>query len=468
MPDAIIIGGGPAGLTASLSLARAGWAVVLVEEQIELGGQYYRRPSPAVVAQHGDHRPAGARLIAAVRAAGVDVRTSTAVWGVDDDQHTLLTAHDGTQERLTANTIVIATGAYERVLPFPGWQLPGVATPGFAQHLAGERVPIGSRVIVAGSGPFLLPVAAALARLGVEVVGVAEAGRPYSLTAGSTVAARYPARLREFAGYLATLVRHRIPIWQERVVVAATSGQHDRIATVTLAHASEPTVPVMTHQVDALCVGYGFRPQCELAQLLGCDVRPDPRSGDLVPIVDQFGRAVQHSGITIWVAGEARGIGGVHAALAEGELVAARILDPTAMTRHCFAAQRRRRRARRFVDWSARLYPAPTELASRLMAALPASTQVCRCEAVTAGVIRSAAVQISDRAALKARTRAGMGPCQGRECSVAVAALSGATGRETARMPIRPVSLESLGALGAPGIAPPPSDGEFAAAAVRS
>lgn len=472
--DAVVIGAGPAGLTAALHLASAGLSVTVLDEQAELGGQYYRRPSPAVLARAGDHRPAGGRLVGAVRAAGVDCRTGTSVWGVADDQRTLLTCTSTGPDaatgagQVTGRYLVIATGAYERVLPFPGWELPGVVTAGFAQHLAAaDGTAVGRRVLLAGSGPFLLPVACSLLRLGVTVVGVAEAGRPYRLSGSGLAALRFPGRLAELAGYAATLARHRVPLWQGRVVARADAdpaGQH--VQSVTLASAETPTVPLARLDLDALCVGMGFRPQTELAQLLGCTMVTDPASGDLRPGAGPDGSSSRPD---VYVAGEAAGIGGAHQAVAEGARVARAILTregrlpaarrPVIIHR---AIGRRHQRQDRFAALCTRLYPSPRELATRLAQTLPGEVRVCRCEAVTADQIRAAAAASpgrgpgADAGAVRALTRAGMGPCQGRECAAAVGALCG-TGPVTAarpRMPVRPVPLTVIAALATPTAEP--------------
>ncbi|GAA1016329.1 oxidase [Acrocarpospora pleiomorpha] len=446
--DVVVVGGGPAGLTAAARLASAGLTVTILDEQPELGGQYYRRPAPEVARRWGDHRREGGELIAEARAAGVERRTGHLVWGVADDGRTLLAEDEaGSPVRLRGRAIVLATGAYERTFPFPGWQLPGVTTPGFAQHLAAsDHTPIGERVVLAGSGPFLLPVACSLLALGVKVAGIAEAGTPYRPGLRALGALRHPARLRELAGYAARLARARVPIWQGTVVLRADG--RDRVSAVTLAAAARPGLAVRTVEVDALCVGYGFRPQTDLARLLGCEVVSDAGTGDAIPVTDAAGRTSRPD---VYVVGEAAGIGGAHTARARGLAAAHAIL--TRETGHPIpAAEIRRlatdtRRLGRFTALTDALYPSPALLLDTLLPALPDSTLACRCEAVTAGEVRAEAA--GDVNTAKARTRAGMGPCQGRVCGFAVAGLAGGGTVFPSRVPVRPVRIATLLELGA-------------------
>jgi NADPH-dependent 2,4-dienoyl-CoA reductase/sulfur reductase-like enzyme len=222
--DVAVIGGGPAGLAAAAQLGRAGADVVLLDEAPSLGGQYFKRRQGAVLASGGDYRPAGSRLIEEVRQAGVRCLAGQLVWGVDDDGGTLLTAGtvSGTGLAITPRACLVATGAYERAVPFPGWQLPGVVTAGHALHLATcDRIPLGQRVIVAGTGPFLLAAACAVLQADGGVAAVVELNRPYAPGTAALAAARFPARLRELAAYAATLARHRVPVLQGRRVLAA-------------------------------------------------------------------------------------------------------------------------------------------------------------------------------------------------------------------------------------------------------
>src|ERR1700733_6880968 len=200
-----------------------------------------------------------------------------------------------------ARACIVATGAYERAIPMPGWQLAGVVTPGHALHLAAcERIALGQRVVVAGTGPFLLAAAAAVLRAGGGVRAIVELNTPYRPGRGAAGAIRFPSRLRELAGYAAVLAAGRVAVLQgQRVVAAQGSGRVEAVQVAARAAGNQPD-RVRTFDVDGLAVGYGFRPSSELIRLLGAECERD-ELGDEFPVVGPGGRA---SAPHVFVAGE--------------------------------------------------------------------------------------------------------------------------------------------------------------------
>ncbi len=415
--DVAVVGAGPAGLAAASTAARTGCRVALLDSSAAVGGQYWRGTNPGVDLSQ------------------VDVMTDAAVWFVAPG----FVLHLLGGGAVTARRLVFATGAYDRALPFPGWDLPGVVTPGAAQAmLKSSGVPIGNRVVVAGAGPFLLPVAGALVNAGVEVAGVYEAGDlgSYARTPRTVTGAR--GKLREAAGYGATLARHRVPYRTRHAVVAAHGVASVSSVEVGRLDASGGIIPDSVREVecDALAVGYGFTPRLELPLALDCATHLDA-DGNLVLSVDVAGRT---SVPDVYAAGEVTGVGGVALAEVEGRLVGAGLavacghrspLSEVELAR----LLSRRAALRRFADLMYEVHRPPAGWPSWLHD----NTVVCRCEEVPVRGIRAAVADLgaTDAGTVKALCRAGMGWCQGRVCGYAVAEL-------TARLCDRPVTAADL------------------------
>ncbi|RFU39283.1 FAD/NAD(P)-binding oxidoreductase, partial [Actinomadura logoneensis] len=325
---------GPAGLAAAAAALRAGARVTLLDASDRPGGQYHRMLPAEYEAEDNGRLHHGwdgferlrGHVLGHPRA---EWWPDASVWALERPDDTAAAPHvhvlrgpaDGTgRERrvLAPDALVLATGAHDRVLPFPGWQLPGVFTAGAAQALAkGERVVVGDRVAVAGSGPFLLPVAASLLEAGSDVRAVLEANtaatvlrgwsrRPWELAAQT-------GKTAELAEYTGLLARHRVPYRLGRAVVEARGD--GRVEEVVTARLTADWTPVpgteRTLTVDAVCVTHGFSPQLELPVAAGCELR------DGFVRVDGAQRTTAPG---VYAAGEITGIAGAPAARAEGLL----------------------------------------------------------------------------------------------------------------------------------------------------
>ena len=400
------MGGGPAGIAAAVHAAEAGAGTLLIDEQVSPGGQVWR---------HRGEAPEGALswLERLVRSGATTLDRATVVDAPASGE--LLVERDGRPVRVAFERLVLATGARELFLPFPGWTLPGVVGAGGAQALlkAGARFD-GRRVVVAGSGPLVFAVAAALKRAGALVVGVAEQAPLARLAVFGAGLWREPGKLVEGLGYAVTLARvpYRAGAWVreafggegvERVVV--TDGRRE-----------------WRWECDVLACAFGLVPNLELPRLIGCET-----TGDSVAV-----DASQRTSVDgVFAAGELGGIAGVERALTSGAiagLAAAGRAVPGALVR-------RRERENGFAARLARAFAPREELKSLAQA----DTLVCRCEDVTLDHIASAA---SAREA-KLHTRAGMGPCQGRVCGAALSFLRGWPA-DSVRSPLVPVPIEVL------------------------
>ncbi|MDT0158825.1 FAD-dependent oxidoreductase [Microbacterium sp. ARD32] len=419
----VVIGAGPAGLAAAASASQAGADVVIVDEGERPGGQFWRHHPGFTDARLQHQLGRFADLQRALE--GVRMLSSASVWRVEAGAplrvHALVGPVDAPQrqgETLEADAVVLATGAHDRVLPVPGWTLPGVTSAGAVQALAKrDGIALGARTVVAGAGPFLLPVAQSVAILGGEVAEVVEAAsagmiargwgtRPWEMAAAAGKAG-------ELVSYLSTLTATRTP-YRLGSAVTRIHGT-SCVEAVTVQRIDRDWRPIdgtsRTVECDAVALGHGFTPRLEAAIQFGCEL-----TGDRFVRVD----SQQRTSIPgVHAAGEITGIGGADAALAEGAiagLAAAGV--PEADLRYRMPL-RSRRRMRAFAERlkTHGIRPGWT-------AWLDDDTIVCRCEATT----RAALLEYADASArgLRLATRAGLGPCQGRTCGRSVEDIAGA------------------------------------------
>ena len=411
--DVAVVGGGPAGIAAAVSAAGDGRTVVLLDASPKPGGQIWRHRDRASL-------PSVARMwLDRLERSGATILCGAQV--VDAGPGTRLgVEHNGRALTVDAEAVILATGAQELFLPFPGWTLPGVVGVGGAQALlkAGMEVR-GKRVAVAGTGPLLLPVAAALARAGADLRMVAEQAPPEAVRTFAASLWRTPSRLVQVAAYRSAFpsVRYRWGTWVRAVVEV----HGELIVTYTTGRST------WAEPVDLLCTASGLVPSTELARLLGCAVL----EGHVV--VDDF---QQTSLPSIYAAGEPTGNTGMEAAVVEGTIAGLAAGGRGSGEAGKLLAERDRHR--RFAARAAAAFRLRPELRDRV----EPGTIVCRCEDVPMSAIRSG---WSARQA-KLTTRAGMGSCQGRVCGPALHHLFGMT-TDTVRLPVVPTSIGVLADL---------------------
>jgi NADPH-dependent 2,4-dienoyl-CoA reductase/sulfur reductase-like enzyme len=414
--DVLVIGAGPAGLAAARAAKLHGARVGMVDAQPAAGGQVWRRDIAA------DAPAMALRAIAAVEGR-VDLLVQTQValaqpgWLLADSPQGAMQLHYG--------ALVLATGARELLLPFPGWTLPGVTGAGGAQALAKQGWPLaGKRVLVAGSGPLLLATAATLKGHGAQVLGILEQAPMSALCGFALQLARWPGKAVQ-----AALLKWKlagVPYRAASVVLAAYGDDCLREVEIEGPRGRERVA------CDQLAVGYGLVPNTELAQLLGCDLHYAGAHPQVTVDAD-----LKTSVGNIFAAGEACGIGGRDCALIEGEMAGH-------MAAGHPAAARRLRARRHHARFFSTLLQTHFALDPRVRSLAESDTLVCRCEDVSLSQLQG----FSDIRKAKLFTRCGMGPCQGRICGTALAELGLAQSEDSTeggrRPPLFPVRLEAL------------------------
>jgi NADPH-dependent 2,4-dienoyl-CoA reductase/sulfur reductase-like enzyme len=469
-PDLLVVGGGPAGLSAARAAHDAGLSVLLVDERPSLGGQIFKQPGPGFTitdpAAMDRQFRLGRSIIESLDGTSVDVRLRTSVVAVEGHT-TVLVGDDGTATTVSTPRTVIAPGAHDRPVPFPGWTLPGVLTAGGLQTLAKtQRVLPGRRMLFAGSGPVALAFPAQLAHLGAHIVAALEAGpapRPRDVAKIARAARGNTALLRDAARYRALLLRHRVPMRYGRIVVRAEGeGRVQRVVHAAV-DADWRVVPGTEESVDVdvLCVGYGFVPSLELLRLCGCEFGYDENLGGPVVRRDEWLRtSVPH----VYAAGDGAGVEGSYVAIDEGTIagVAAALdsgrIDAAGAAELTAAARTRLARRRTLTAATDRLY----RVGAGIFDLGTPDTIVCRCEVVQQQTIADAVDASDDINVVKAYTRAGMGPCQGRNCQRHIAAMIARRHDRaitdvplaTPRMPVRPVPIAAMAdhAIESPGL----------------
>lgn len=407
--DIVVVGAGPAGLAAACAASESCQRVALIDDTPWLGGQIWRgqQAKPSI--------PQAQEWISRFRNSKTTLLDQTSVIA-SPHKGVLLAEHPDGPREIHFNSLILATGARELFLPFPGWTLPGVLGPGGLQALVKNGWPIhGKRVVIAGSGPLLLAVADGLKKAGAQIAGVAEQAAFSKVARFGLTLLGHPGKLLRGIGIKSRLLG--IPSWFDTWPVRADGT--DQIHSVTLTDGNR----TWTEKCDLLACGFGLVPNTELPLALGCQ------------LADGFVRVNewQQTSVTdVFCAGEPTGIGGADCALVEGQIAGYAATNRRSQAEALFA---KRGSWHYFRKALAEAFATRAELKGLARN----DTIVCRCEDVTLGRMR----QFNGWRDAKLQSRCGMGPCQGRICGAAAKFILG-WGMESVRPPVLPARVESL------------------------
>lgn len=445
----VVIGAGPAGIRAAVTLARHGLSPILLDEAPRPGGQIYRQP-PAGPGQRSARELYGFEAAKATAihqalapyADRIDHRPETLVWNVERGALDLLS--NGRTATLAYHSLILATGATDRVLPMPGWTLPGVFTLGGAQiALKAQGCGIGSTVVFLGTGPLLYLIAYQYAKAGATVAAVLDTSAFGLRIKHLPGLLALPKVLAKGLYYTAWLKARGVPVYTGITPVRAEGSE--RVASVVW---QDSAGRQQQTACDGLGIGYGLRPETQLADMAGCAFSFNPLDRAWLPDRDTAGRS---SLAGVYLAGDGAGITGADAAEVGGERAALALLQDQGATIDLSRVAVLEKRMAAFVRFRTALLQAFPLPAARWAETVTDDLVLCRCEEITAGDLRATVRkdQPHDLNRLKALSRIGMGRCQGRMCGAAAAELlahqHGCAVSEIARIrpqtPIKPIPI---------------------------
>jgi len=407
--EIVVVGAGPAGIAAACAAAESGKRVGVVDDTPWLGGQIWRGE------QAHPKQPQAQQWLRKFRDCGATLLDRTSVIAAPE-KNLLLAEHANGPREIRWQKLILATGARELFLPFPGWTLPNVMGPGGLQALVKNGWPIaGKLVVICGTGPLLLAVATGLRAYGAKIVSVAE-----------------QATLGNVAGFGFSLLKHPGKIIQGLSMGTGILGMPFRLGTWPVKANGDESVKSVTltngaktwrEACDFLACGFNLVPNVELPTAMGCEL-----SNGFVWVDELQSTSVPN----VFCAGEPTGIGGADCALTEGRIAGYAASGQTARAEALFG---QRASWHAFRESLAKAYA----LRPELKALATNETLLCRCEDVTLGRVR----QFSGWREAKLLTRCGMGSCQGRVCGAAAKVVLG-WGAESVRPPVLPARVSSL------------------------
>lgn len=458
--DVVVIGGGPSGMAAAAQAAKHQLKVALIDDRPTLGGQIYKQLGEGFKVKNpsklGSDYVKGQELVAATNSPYIQVLLNTTAAAIEESTLHIVSQNEQAQ-KITFKKLIVAPGAYDRPVIFPGWTLPGVITAGGAQTLVKtQRVLPGERILFAGSGPLALAFPAQLANYGANVVSALEASPFPKLSSLIKLILATPGNfnlMQDAVFYRWSLFKKRIPMRYGRMIISAEGD--GRVESVTHARVDKNWKPIPGTEekvlVDTLCIGYGFVPSIEIFRLLNVAMEYEEIKGGQIVTVDEWGRT---SAPHVYATGDGAGVEGSYIAICRARLAAiSAAMELNVLTSEqanseasAFRKELKHRRAfQKALNQTFKIGSGIFELAGE-------KTIICRCESVDRSSIEDAIESTIDISVVKAITRAGMGLCQGRNCQKQIAAMIAKKHnieisdikQTTPRFPARPVTLGSI------------------------
>jgi NADPH-dependent 2,4-dienoyl-CoA reductase/sulfur reductase-like enzyme len=457
----IVVGAGPAGVRAAEELVAAGVRPIVIDEGRRDGGQIYRRQPEHFTRGYDKLYGSEAQRAASLHGSfdalrgKIDYRAEALAWNISEGQ--LHVVQGARSERLPYDALLVCSGATDRLMPVPGWELAGVFSLGAAQiALKSQACSIGRRVVFLGSGPLLYLVAYQYLKAGAGIAAVLDTARLRHQAAALPKLLARPGLLRLGLSYMAALRSAGVPLLSGVTPLEIGGDAEDGVRSLAFRDAGGQR---HEYDCDAVAMGYHLRPETQLADLARCAFRYDAAARQWFPEVSEDGRS---SVPGVYLAGDGVRILGAEGAENAGRLAALAALadlgvadNPAGTGAHATRAARAavlrqaQHRMERFRQGLVQAFPWPAEQAAQL----PDHAIVCRCECITAGELRRTVTEMGAQEANRAKafSRVGMGRCQGRYCANAgaevIAAAAGVpleqVGRLRGQAPVKPLAIKT-------------------------
>lgn len=457
--NVIIIGSGFAGIVAAEKLADSGLSILLVDENIHIGGQLLRK-IPEELGEYSSYKPEkvkkiGFGFVNQIKNNKIEILNKATLVGIYENQEILLEQDRTRTFSLKYDVLLFATGARERFLPFKGWTLPGVYSTGMLQVLMkSSGVLPATKMLIAGSGLFLFAAGYEYLRNGGKLLGILEQSTMLDKVKFLPQLVHQFAKFAEGGKFVAKILSSGVPIkFRRKVIEARGEKALEEVVTVKVdSMGSIISGTEKTYSTSALAVGYGFVPNIEAPQLAGCELEySQEKGGWTVRVNDRLETTVEN----ILAAGEITGVGGAFKSITEGEIAAAAILHKLEVADHNTTETKQQKllRDRKHHMSFVRCFNGLYEIKKKSILEIPDETIICRCENITKKtIVDEIHAGWHDPNGLKMSIRCAMGQCQGRTCApVIYDILSGVLGKSwdeiglyTVRPPFKPVSVKAL------------------------
>jgi NADPH-dependent 2,4-dienoyl-CoA reductase/sulfur reductase-like enzyme len=457
--DVVIVGSGFSGIVAAGMLAEHGLSVLMVDENLHIGGQLLRK-IPDHLGEFPSYSPGyvkkiGFEFVENVKQKKITIMNRTCLVGIYPGNRLMMETRRNTILDISGDVLLFATGARERYLPFKGWTLPGVYSTGMVQvSMKSSGVMPAKTMLVGGSGLFLFSVAYEFLKNKGKVLAVLEHTPMMEKIKLLPQLFHQFSKFAEGGMFLSKLFFSGVPVrYRRKIVEARGNGALEEVVVGKLDTGGKlKQGSEKIYKTEALAVGYGFVPNIEGPQLAGCELEyAEDLSGWIVKVDDALETSIDN----ILAAGEITGVGGALKSLDEGKIAALTILkkfekiDEEEYQRKLTKLTKRRKHHLKFAHYFNSLY----RYSPGALLDIPDDTIVCRCEDITIGDIKKGIhCGYDSPKALKSGMRVSMGNCQGRTCGPMVYdVISAMTGRDlettglfNVRPPLKPVSVEAL------------------------